>query len=35
MIKIKFGFGAYHLVDMEGNEKREPINITHLHPFYN
>jgi len=34
MIKRKFRSGAYHLIDMEGNEEREPINITYLHPFY-
>ena len=34
IIKKKYGSGAYHLADMEGNEEREPINITHLRPFY-
>jgi len=34
IIKKKYGYGAYHLADMEGNEEREPINITHLRPFY-
>ena len=34
IIKRKFGLGAYHLVDMEGNKERNPINITPLHPFY-
>ena len=30
VIKKKFGKGTYHLSDLEGNEEREPINITHL-----
>jgi len=34
IIKKKYGFGAYHLAYMEGNEEHEPINITHLRPFY-
>ena len=34
IIKKKFGKGTYHLVDLEGNEEHEPINIMHLHHFY-
>ena len=30
IIKKKYGSRACHLTDMEGNEKHEPINITHL-----
>lgn len=30
VIKKKFGKGTYHLVNFEGNEEREPINVMHL-----
>jgi len=35
IVKRKFISRAYHLANLEGNEEHEPINITHLHPFYN
>jgi len=30
IINKKYGFGEYHLADMEGNEECEPINIMYI-----